>query len=328
MRKIGGELSQSEAVRFVDYMFTQDVSCTAEATDEGADASYDVWVRDEDQLQRARQALAEFRAAPQDPKFDVSQQAAQIRRERQREQRERIKLQQAYQSRGAPAGSAGRFGAPSQRWTIGIIVTCVLATLLTNFGNMDRVRGARTLEELPSTVRIYNTLTLVPRYVPANEPTGGPLTYVGRGQVWRLVTPIFLHASPLHLLFNCLFIFFFGRVIEQIWGARYLVTLFLVAGVVGNLTQAYGPAMLGASANVVGASGGALALFTFLWLRPMVEPSVPIRVPAINVVFILGFVVLGLINRQMMPDVAHLAHLGGMVAGAAAALGMLDFLQR
>lgn len=326
MRRIGGDLTKGQAEKFAEYLYTQGIATNVEAASDGDSPMFDVWVRDEDRLTVAREALRDFRENPGADKFDVKELAEQMRRERLNELRERAKLHKPFQAKGSPAGFGG-FSKPA-RFTVGVIAACVVLSIVTSFGNMrGGPRAIKSVDELPTSMRIFNALTLVPGSTKDRE--AGPMKYVLEGQVWRLITPIFLHGSPTHLLFNCLIIYFTGRTLEVLFGPLFFCSLFLLGGVVGNLAQAYGPEFLGASPHVIGASGGALALFVFLWLRPMIEPSVPFRVPPLNVAFVLGFVVLSMIpGSPIGAGIANLAHLGGIATGAVAALGMLDFVRR
>jgi membrane associated rhomboid family serine protease len=55
------------------------------------------------------------------------------------------------------------------------------------------------------------------------------------GQVWRLLSYAFLHANWMHILFNMLFLYWFGRAMEDLYGPREFLTFYLVSAVVGGL---------------------------------------------------------------------------------------------
>ena len=59
--------------------------------------------------------------------------------------------------------------------------------------------------------------------------------YVLRGQVWRLVTSQYLHASMMHLLLNMLGLYFFGRPLERLWSRQKFLIIYTLAGLLGNL---------------------------------------------------------------------------------------------
>lgn len=61
--------------------------------------------------------------------------------------------------------------------------------------------------------------------------------YIIAGQYWRLITPVLLHGSPLHLAFNMYALYAIGRGLEQQFGGRRYLLLYLVAGFIGNVVS-------------------------------------------------------------------------------------------
>src|SRR5512138_782292 len=57
------------------------------------------------------------------------------------------------------------------------------------------------------------------------------------GYVWQLLTYQFLHGGLIHLLLNCFVIYFFGREMEYVLGARKFLMLYFASGVAGGLLQ-------------------------------------------------------------------------------------------
>ena len=91
---------------------------------------------------------------------------------------------------------------------------------------------------------------------------------VGQGQVWRLVSAIFLHAGILHLLFNCYALVFIGPLLEELLGKERFLVLYLATGVFGFLLSNayYSPIMptVGASGAIFGLIGSAV-VFSRRW---------------------------------------------------------------
>ncbi len=58
---------------------------------------------------------------------------------------------------------------------------------------------------------------------------------VMRGQLWRLITAQYLHASNAHIFMNMLVLHFLGRSLEQMWSARKFVTIYTLCGIAGNV---------------------------------------------------------------------------------------------
>src|ERR1043166_2857600 len=82
------------------------------------------------------------------------------------------------------------------------------------------------------------------------------------GYLWQLLTFQFMHGIVMHLVFNCLAIFVFGRDVEEALGRRSFLTLYFSSGVIGGLFQSLAGVLLGGwfAGSVVGASAGAFGL--------------------------------------------------------------------
>lgn len=76
------------------------------------------------------------------------------------------------------------------------------------------------------------------------------------GQIWRLVTPIFVHGSLVHFLFNAYALYIFGRTIESVYGQVRFFFLFFFAGIGGTVLSLWL-----SPASSVGASGAIFGLF-------------------------------------------------------------------
>src|SRR6266851_2213263 len=84
---------------------------------------------------------------------------------------------------------------------------------------------------------------------------------VWHGQVWRLLTHAFMHASIMHILFNMLFLWWFGTDVEDLYGPVEFLWFYLTAAVVGGLAfVAAWAAGWGNARYAVGASGAVTAV--------------------------------------------------------------------
>ncbi|HTV50480.1 MAG TPA: rhomboid family intramembrane serine protease [Steroidobacteraceae bacterium] len=139
-------------------------------------------------------------------------------------------------------------------------------------------------------------------------------------RLWQLVTYAFLHGAWWHIFLNMFAVFMFGPQLERTWGSRrYLVYYFaciIAAAAVQLLTELHSAV----PEPTVGASGGVFGLLlAFAMYYPRVRLFVipiPIPVPAWLVVTLYGLVELYLGVSGREPNVAHFAHLGGMLGGA------------
>jgi membrane associated rhomboid family serine protease len=155
---------------------------------------------------------------------------------------------------------------------------------------------------------------------------GLTLNGIKHGRIWQLLTFQFLHVPiwPLHVLFNCLGLYFFGRPVEQILGAKKFTVLYLLAGICGGILQMLVTLILPHHDDgaVVGASAGICGMIAFFCsLNPMQEVTTwiyffPVTIRAkYFLMFITAFSIFGVIIP--FANVAHGAHLGGILLGLA-----------
>ncbi|WP_447895648.1 rhomboid family intramembrane serine protease [Vreelandella sp. GE22] len=159
-------------------------------------------------------------------------------------------------------------------------------------------------------------LTIVPVGVVNNALVASGLgETLATGQLWRLLTPVFLHFSLMHLIFNLMWVWYFGRQVELLQGSKTMLALLLVAGVGSNLAQyATGTALFG------GMSGVVYALLGHVWLLSRKRPQSGFFVPHMLVVFMLGWMVFTMTSFAGylgFGNVANEAHLGGLLVGLA-----------
>jgi len=143
------------------------------------------------------------------------------------------------------------------------------------------------------------------------------------GFAWQLLTYQFMHGGWLHLLLNGWAIFVFGREVEGTLGWKRFLALYFSSGVIGGLFQALAGLLMGGAfaAPVVGASAGAFGLVsayaTLYPERPLTLLLFFVIPVSMRAKFLLLFsavlAVCGIIFR--MDNIAHAAHLGGMLTG-------------
>lgn len=143
---------------------------------------------------------------------------------------------------------------------------------------------------------------------------------LAQGRWWTIVTHLFLHGSLLHLMVNVLALWFMGPEVEIMLGrAKYLV-LYLLSGAAGGLLQtAFSPP----ASELIGASGavcGLLLSFTTAYpempLRALLFFVLPVSMKAKTLGRGLIAVSVVFAALRILPQVGHLAHLGGALTGA------------
>jgi membrane associated rhomboid family serine protease len=138
---------------------------------------------------------------------------------------------------------------------------------------------------------------------------------------WTLVTSTLAHdpSNFTHILFNGLFLFFFGPLVERIVGVRRYLILFFVAGAVSGVAQVHLAAALGPGGGALGASGALMALFGLVMVllpkeKILIYGIVPVPMWAAGIGYAL-LDVLGVLNPYSR--VGNFAHLSGMALGLA-----------
>ena len=139
-------------------------------------------------------------------------------------------------------------------------------------------------------------------------------TYLLSNEWWRLVSPMFIHFSPTHLMFNSLWIYILGREIEQLDGKIIFIFLILFTSASSNYLQYSfsGPSLFGGLSGVVyGLLGYCFVSETFLRINKFSFP------PAIYIFMfvwlLIGFT--GFLDLLGFGKIANFAHLGGLLSG-------------
>lgn len=145
------------------------------------------------------------------------------------------------------------------------------------------------------------------------------------GQVWRLLTYGFLHSpeSLLHILLNMLLLWWFGPRLESIYGSQEFVTFYLTSIVLAAITYLSLDLVSGNPVSMLGASGGVMAVMTLYACHfPRQVIYVMFVIPlelrwavCLYAIFDLYPLIMELQGRGTTDNVAHAAHLGGMLFG-------------
>ena len=155
------------------------------------------------------------------------------------------------------------------------------------------------------------------------------LANIKRGEIWRLATPIFLHLDTFHLLFNMVWLFQLGRMIENRYGPYRLLVLVLVTAVISNFFQCTVPASLGGTppgwsdgfllTRLGGMSGVVYGLLGYVWMKSIYDRSSGFYLGQTTLVIMLGWLVFcmipGATQNLFGTNVANWAHGIGLVVG-------------
>jgi GlpG protein len=284
VRQIGSLPSESQAQIFSDYLYSAGV---ANEVEEKADAAghakaWNIWVHSEEQLDLAKRLLKEYQADPETPRFREATTVA--RRKREQEEQELKAFRKRIFTRERILPRYDRIG-PLTGTLIGISVA---VTLVSGFGGD------------PTFIRYL----LISQYV------GAGLVEVSHGQVWRLITPIFVHLGILHILFNMLWLKDLGSMIERRQGAWTLAALVAAIAVASNVGQ-----FLMSGPLFGGMSGVVYGLLGYAWIRGRYDFSSGLFVHPQTVVMMVVWFAVCLVG--VMGNVANTAHGVGFAVGIA-----------
>jgi membrane associated rhomboid family serine protease len=137
---------------------------------------------------------------------------------------------------------------------------------------------------------------------------------VANGGWYRLITSMFLHYGPFHLLLNMYFLWIIGPPLERVLGSGRFLILYLVSGLAGSAGSLVDQPL----ALTVGASG---AIFGLLGAAFVLERQHVISTNGT----IVGLIVINLVFSFVFPHIAIGGHIGGLIGGALATLAMSQF---
>jgi GlpG protein len=321
--RVAGTLShENHARRLAQYLTSQGIGNNCEVLFDAAHGhmTYQIWIRDEDQIVLAQSIIEEFQKNPSDPKFDAPIPEPEMVPENEDEE-------------APPPPPAHRF---KPHLTHFLIALCAMFFFLNTLQEIPlRKEGLSEQNFLMTPLQARFMYDLPPAFVKLEEiinrneiaetpvkdippevkteidaanntpywkgiygwvvgkikgtdtSTGeGPLFYqIRQGEVWRLFTPCLLHKDLLHILFNMLWLWYLGRPIEERIGFSRTLLLTLVAGIASNTIQ-----YLMSGPFFIGYSGIVTALAGFIWMRERLAPWEGYPLNKATILFLLFFI--------------------------------------
>lgn len=137
---------------------------------------------------------------------------------------------------------------------------------------------------------------------------------IDAGQVWRLISCMFLHSGIAHLLCNCYAIYIYGPIVERLYGRWRFILIYFISGLSGSiLSYAFSPA------PSVGASGAIFGLIgCMLYFRER-HPEIFKRIFGKTLFIVLG---INLILGFIQTGIDNFGHIGGFLGGFISSWGI------
>jgi GlpG protein len=283
MRLIGHLPNEASALTFSDYLVGNGISNEVESEKEG----WAVWIHSEDELPRAKELLTKYAGNPNDPEY--VRKALKTRATRRKLAEEEEEGANRTFDRSQVFAKSLPYGVGPL--TLVFVVLSVAIAVLAWVGFADRIKAELMMTQIS----------------PEGYARRG-LLEIRDGEFWRLLTPVFIHYAPLHLLFNMLWLLDLGSMIESRQGTGRLGLLVIIIGIVSNLAQNWtsGP-------NFNGMSGVVYGLLGYIWMKGKFDPACGLYLHPHTVAMMLIWFFLCLAN--LIPHIANTAHAAGLGLG-------------
>ncbi len=298
MREIGTVAREQDARALADYLLTLDITTKLVANRDGAWA---IWAHREERIPQARQVLEEFASHPDDPRFrSADPTAREIRKKAEKVERDYRK----------------RVRDLRDRWEGSMYVRAPLAFALI----LASVVATGLIAFHPA---VFSLLSFSVQGVDGEgflHDSG--FAEIRRGEVWRLITPIFLHGGIIHLFFNMVAMRVLGERVEMRKGTWRFALIALVAAVGGDVGQFFAT-----GGGFGGMSGVVFALAGYLWIKGHVDPGDGLSLDDRSVRWMIGWFLLGIIAPMTAtagtPHDAFPYNMANVAHGVGLASGML-----
>ena len=330
MRLIGEVENDQQAILFSAFLLVKGIESQIDPV---VGEPCEVWVKDEDQFKEAHAELQKFLANPSDSKYSNSVRQAKIIARAEEKRRQTVQKKIVRTTNGQ---------LPRKRpLTIIMIAICAIVAVLTNFGEI----GFGENQVRPD-AKIYRLLQFNYTGPPRSEEIANlartkgldnlnvRLASIKRGEIWRLVTTMFIHLGVFHLVFNMVWFYQFGTLIEHRYGTLYFAAIILASAAISNLFQDCIPMAWGGSTPFYlsdtkvfmsgggGMSGVIYGLFGFVWMKSLYDRRANFRITQSTVVILMVWLFFCMIPMEMRAQIGFGVPVGNWAHGIGLLVGM------
>jgi GlpG protein len=285
MRHIGHLPDQAQGRIFGDLLVARGIRSEIESEPDGSSL---IWIVEDEQLDAAKALLEKFRANPAGAEFREA--GAIAAKTRKAEADEQARYQRRVRTGKSLFVKFGGYGVGGL--TFGLILICCVVAFYSNLGkNLEFLRH----------LFINNPGQMTPGFLP---------DVFQHGEFWRLLTPIFIHFGLIHILFNMMWLYQLGSMIEARQSSLQLLLLVVVTGIISNVAQ-----YVVAGPVFGGMSGVVYALAGYIWMRGKHDRSSGLFLHQQTITILLVWLVVCFTG--LVGPVANFAHLAGLASGMA-----------
>ncbi len=288
MRLIGELDNEARALTFSDVLYVKGI----ENNIKEENGKWAIWVFAEEKLEKSKELLELYLKDPEHKEFhQAAEKAHEIKMVEAKEAT-------AYQKQVAAARKkiSGVFEKSTGRLTLSLIIISVFVGIISLLGE--------------------NKTALNPFFITEYDVAGNRIQWmpglpeVFSGQIWRLITPIFIHFGIIHIAFNMWWLKSLGSVIEHREGRVYLGVMVLIIAALSNLGQ-----YLLSGPSFGGMSGVVYGLLGYIWFRSKYDPGSGYHIDRFIVQFMIVWLFLGITG--FIGNIANGTHGIGLACGMA-----------
>jgi GlpG protein len=291
MRLVGEIEELANARTFSDYLTQLGIKNQVIEEPGGDKIAHEIWVQEEDKVEEAEGLLKKFLENPGDEQYQgVSKIARKIKKQAEKEAKQGPQYMDARTTifhRGVPRSGV---------LTLLIVLTCVVVSVLSKLGeNTSAMKMLFITEYWREGAIIY---------------WKKGLPEIMNWQLWRLFTPMFIHYGIIHLVFNMMWLWDLGNMVEDRKGTLFLAIFILFVSGSSNWAQyqVSGPGFGGMSGVVYGLLG-------YIWMKGKYDPGSRLALHKTTVAMMIGWYFLCL--SGLVGHIANMAHTVGLVVGIA-----------